>query len=573
MGKRIRAFFVLVLTCVALFGAPNYMQQLEQYDAQMNGASNDEMLRVFHGLKAIYIQSIIGSDENLKKETLERLIKTAKILKLDASKYESELTTLSKGTKKSAPSKPLIPPPAAEESFGASSSSSSMPSAPAQVSSSSSSSFSAASSLPVPTAPAVKESKASNNTQTNSSLPKSYNGRNVLQHVVTNEDEIVLDFGAKVTESSVKIFVLKSADSYKKIIDIPAIIMNAPLSITTPKKLQSLRISQYNNDAIRIILDAPSAFETYVSVFENQVILSLNKKPVLTQRPIPQPQQPVVEATPKKSAPPPPSTVVPVATASSSMDTPTVTAPSVLSNQGPVSAPSSAKKGGKRDKTIVIDAGHGGKDSGAIGYKQRFEKNLVLEVALQLGKELKSRGYKVFYTRQSDEFIELRDRTKVANDKNADLFVSIHANAAPNEAKKLSMKGVETFFLSPDRSERSKNVAALENQSTMEEMDFYSKETFLNVFNREKIVLSNKIAIDIQSSMLKGVKKKYSVEDGGVREAPFWVLVGATMPSVLIEVGYITNPEESDNMFNPQYQKQLVDGISDGIDRYYVNNP
>jgi N-acetylmuramoyl-L-alanine amidase len=86
-------------------------------------------------------------------------------------------------------------------------------------------------------------------------------------------------------------------------------------------------------------------------------------------------------------------------------------------------------------------------------------------------------------------------------------------------------------------------------------------------------VLSNKIAIDIQSSMLKAVKKKYNVEDGGVREAPFWVLVGATMPSVLIELGYITNPEESDNMVNPQYQKQLVDGISDGIDRYYVNNP
>ena len=104
-------------------------------------------------------------------------------------------------------------------------------------------------------------------------------------------------------------------------------------------------------------------------------------------------------------------------------------------------------------------------------------------------------------------------------------------------------------------------------------MDFYSKETFLNVFNREKIVLSNKVAIDVQSNMLKAVKKKYPVEDGGVREAPFWVLVGATMPSVLIELGYISNPEESDNMFNPQYQKLLVEGISDGIEQYFSNNP
>lgn len=564
MGKLIRSFFVLLLLYAALFGAPNYMQQLQQYDAQMNGASNDEMLRIFHGLKAIYIQSIIGNDENLKKETLERLIKTAKVLKLDASKYESELATLGKGSKKTAPSKPLVPPPASEESFGVSSSNT-PPSA-----ASSSSAF-----APMP-APAVNENRSamqtgSATTQTNSALPKSYNGKNVLQHVVTNEDEIVLDFGAKVVESSVKIFVLKSADSYKKIIDIPAIIMNAPLTITTPKKLQSLRISQYNNNAIRIILDAPSAFETYVSVFENQVILSLNKQPVLTQRPIPQPQQqPSVETSPKKSSTPAPSTIVPVAAATSAA---TVAAATVTALPTPFSMNNSSKKGSKRDKTIVIDAGHGGKDSGATGYKQRLEKNLVLEMALQLGKELKSRGYKVFYTRQSDQFIELRDRTKVANDKNADLFVSLHANAAPNEAKKLSMKGLETFFLSPDRSERSKNVAALENQSTMEEMDFYSKETFLNVFNREKIVLSNKIAIDIQSSMLKAVKKKYNVEDGGVREAPFWVLVGATMPSVLIELGYITNPEESDNMVNPQYQKQLVDGISDGIDRYYVNNP
>jgi len=569
MGKLIRSFFILLLMCVALLGAPNYMQQLQQYDTQMNGASNDEMLRIFHGLKAIYIQSIIGNDENLKKETLERLIKTAKVLKLDASKYESELATLGKGSKKTAPSKPLVPPPASEESFAASSSS---------TPSSSASSPSAFAPAPIPPAPVFNENRPAMQTanssgssnQSNSTLPKSYNGKNVLQHVVTNEDEIVLDFGAKVVESSVKIFVLKSADSYKKIIDIPAIIMNAPLTITTPKKLQSLRISQYNNNAIRIILDAPSAFETYVSVFENQVILSLNKQPVLTQRPIPQPQQPVVEASHKNI--PPPATVAPVAAASSSTVAATakVTPPPSASS---ATSLSSSKKGLKRDKTIVIDAGHGGKDSGATGYKQRLEKNLVLEMALQLGKELKSRGYKVFYTRQSDEFIELRDRTKVANDKNADLFVSLHANAAPNEAKKLSMKGLETFFLSPDRSERSKNVAALENQSTMEEMDFYSKETFLNVFNREKIVLSNKIAIDIQSSMLKAVKKRYSVEDGGVREAPFWVLVGATMPSVLIELGYITNPEESDNMFNPQYQKQLVDGISDGIDRYYVNNP
>lgn len=102
----------------------------------------------------------------------------------------------------------------------------------------------------------------------------------------------------------------------------------------------------------------------------------------------------------------------------------------------------------KHSRTIVIDAGHGGKDSGAVGYKNRSEKHLVLAVALELGKVLQARGHKVFYTRKKDEFINLRDRTKVANDKNADLFISLHANAAPSESKKSSMKGLETFFLS-----------------------------------------------------------------------------------------------------------------------------
>lgn len=525
------------------------MQQLEQYDAQMKGANSDEMLRVFHGLKAVYIQAIISGDANLKKETLERLIKTAKVLKLDASKYESELATMGKETKKVASSKPLVPPPASEESFHPSSSSNT------PTSSSSSSPTN------TETHSMASEPKSAPKVTVNNNLPQTYNGKNVLRHVSTNEEEVVLDFGSNVVEKSIKVFVLKSADSYKKIIDIPAIIMNAPLTISTPKKLQSLRISQYSSETIRVIVDAPIGFETYVSVLENSVIISLNKQPILTKRTAPQ-------DTPPKMAPSVPALTQPIAQKSA----PTLAPPVVASAPVASSTPLSSKKGAKRDKTIVIDAGHGGKDAGAIGYKQRMEKHLVLDVALQLGKELKSRGYKVFYTRQSDEFINLRDRTKVANDKNADLFLSIHANAAPNEAKKLSMKGLETFFLSPDRSERSKNVAALENQSDMEEMDFYSKETFLNVFNREKIVLSNKVAIDVQSSMLKSVRKKYSVEDGGVREAPFWVLVGATMPSVLIELGYISNPEESDNMFNPQYQKHLVDGISDGIDQYYINN-
>lgn len=477
MGKIVKLVIFWLLTCSFLWSATNYHKQLEMYDAQMKSASSDEMLKVFHGLKSVYIQAIISNDDSLKKETLERLIKSAKVLKLDASKYESELSFMNKSSTKE-PVAERVPPPKKEIEPDAS-----------------------------------------------ATFQKAPQGKNALRHVNVNEDEIILEFDQKVSSNDIKIFILKSVGNYKKVVDIRAVILSSP-KVSVPRKLQSLRVSQYSNDLLRVVMDAPKEFEAQIQASDNKVVISLGSSKIVSEKIV---KQPEVITTPV------------------------------------------AKKGIRRDKTIVIDAGHGGEDAGATGYKQRKEKHLVLEVAMELGKALKERGYKVYYTRDKDFFIQLRDRTKIANDKNADLFLSIHANAAPNESKQLSMKGIETFFLSPGKSERSKSVAALENQASMDEMDAYSKETFLNVFNREKIILSNKAAIDIQSGMLKNVKKKYSVEDGGVREAPFWVLVGATMPSVLIELGYISNPEECEKLFNPQYQKLLVEGISDGIDKYFNN--
>lgn len=477
MGKIVKLVIFWLLTCSFLWSATNYHKQLEMYDAQMKSASSDEMLKVFHGLKSVYIQAIISNDDSLKKETLERLIKSAKVLKLDASKYESELSFMNKSSTKEPVAEKVSPP------------------------------------------------KKEIEPDASATFQKAPQGKNALRHVEVNEDEIILEFEQKISSNDIKIFILKSVGNYKKVVDIRAVILSSP-KVSVPRKLQSLRVSQYSNDLLRVVMDAPKEFEAQIQAADNKVIISLGSSKIVSEKIVKQPQV----------------TTMPV-----------------------------AKKGIRRDKTIVIDAGHGGEDAGATGYKQRKEKHLVLEVAMELGKELKERGYKVYYTRDKDFFIQLRDRTKIANDKNADLFLSIHANAAPNESKQLSMKGIETFFLSPGKSERSKSVAALENQASMDEMDAYSKETFLNVFNREKIILSNKAAIDIQSGMLKNVKKKYSVEDGGVREAPFWVLVGATMPSVLIELGYISNPEECEKLFNSQYQKLLVEGMSDGIDKYFNN--
>ncbi|HIP21021.1 MAG TPA: N-acetylmuramoyl-L-alanine amidase [Sulfurimonas sp.] len=225
-----------------------------------------------------------------------------------------------------------------------------------------------------------------------------------------------------------------------------------------------------------------------------------------------------------------------------------------------------------RNKVIVIDAGHGGKDPGAVGYRNYREKVVVLSIAKELRDILRRRGFKVYMTRESDCFIKLRDRTKYANRKNADIFISLHANAVgQKDAKKAH--GIECYFLSTSRSSRAKKVAAMENSADLNEMDYYGKQSFLNTINSHNIVASNKLAIDLQRSALAALQRKYkNVKDTGVREGPFWVLVGAQMPSVLVEVGFITHPNEARRLVNKRYQKTMAEGLANGIERYFLNN-
>lgn len=225
-----------------------------------------------------------------------------------------------------------------------------------------------------------------------------------------------------------------------------------------------------------------------------------------------------------------------------------------------------------RNKVIVLDAGHGGKDPGAIGYRKYREKVVVLKIAQELKKILKSRGYKVYMTRDSDHFVKLRNRTKYANRKKADLFISIHANAV-NDSVADQARGIECYYLDKSRSSRAKKVAAIENRADMGEMDFYGKESFLNTLNSHNIIAANKLAIDLQRGALGTLKKYYKhVKDAGVRQGPFWVLVGAQMPAVLVEVGFITNPKEAKLLINSRYQQKLALGLANGVERYFLNN-
>ncbi len=226
-----------------------------------------------------------------------------------------------------------------------------------------------------------------------------------------------------------------------------------------------------------------------------------------------------------------------------------------------------------KNKIVVLDAGHGGKDCGAKVGKV-CEKTLALNISKKATEILKARGYKVFTTRSSDKYLSLTDRTQMANDKNADIFISIHANALDKNAKNFkSANGIETYFLSTARSERARKVAEIENKDDIEVMNHFSKLSFLNSLNSQRLLASNKLAIDVQSGMLINARKLYKKTlDGGVREGPFWVLAGALMPSILIEVGYMTNATDLERLQNKDYQNALAKGIADGIDGYFLKN-
>ncbi|GAA8264407.1 N-acetylmuramoyl-L-alanine amidase [Helicobacter pylori] len=226
----------------------------------------------------------------------------------------------------------------------------------------------------------------------------------------------------------------------------------------------------------------------------------------------------------------------------------------------------------KKHKKIVLDAGHGGKDCGAMSANLVCEKDIVLEVVKFLYKELKKRGYSVLLTRDKDIYIDLVARTELANKKSADLFISVHANSIPKHSTS-NAHGIETYFLSTARSERARKVAEQENKDDVNLMDYFSKSLFLNSLNTQRLIISNKLAIDVQYGMLQSIRKNYpDVVDGGVREGPFWVLAGALMPSILIEIGYNSHAIESKRIQSKPYQKILAKGIADGIDSFFSKN-
>lgn len=604
MAKTRRILLALALCATMLFGA--FEAELSNFDK--NFATSNEKLKFHHQLTSLYIQSMMNDDDEGKKELLKRLIISSKALNLDASTYQNELNALNN----KAVEKPLFVLRSTKVENGVSLALSAnlaekdlrvkelkekgnyryiidfdasldggrkefafdgaqillaqfdkkttrlvlyakdelqyklqskngvlelkfTPPTNAQKPNLSQNSKPNSNAKPTPKpAPSnsVKPTPPAKKPTQSVLQPAKKDTLYILKSLKSqNGIELVLD--DELDEAEIRQFHMKDKGIYRIVLSFEAALDGGRKQFSFGN--DTITLVQYSAKVVRVVFSSKSDFQIRLNSADKRLFLGFDKE----------------NSTPSKS--------------NSNVN-------SQKTSTKPVK--NTTKTANTKGKVIVIDAGHGGKDGGAVGNGGKWvEKDIVLSVSLKIGDELKKKGYKVFYTRTTDKFINLRDRTKIANDKKANLFVSIHANAAINATKAKTMQGIETFFLSPARSERSKEVAEQENKADFEEANFFLKQNFLSALSREKIIASNRLAIDIQKNILSAVRKKYKVVDGGVREAPFWVLVGAQdMPAVLIEIGYISHNEEGKRLLNKAYQELLAQGIARGIENYFHNN-
>ncbi len=367
------------------------------------------------------------------------------------------------------------------------------------------------------------------------------------------------------------------------------------------KLLKRIRIAENVPGVTRIVLDLESNVEFTASQLSNPDRLIVELRPSGSPVPVPLPIQVESPATVTVVAPNPPSRIpaginvpakMPAALASpltiienpATTDTkppqifakPTAAVPSALSSLIPPPATPSKRLSqdgsrsmvralGLKINRIVIDPGHGGHDQGTSGAAGLLEKDLVLDVALRLGKLIEQRmGSEVVYTRQDDNFIGLRERTSLANQRKADLFLSIHANSS----SATRVAGIETYYLNFTSSAESLDVAARENASVQNSV-YELKDLVQSIAQHDKIEESREFAQSVQSS-LQNFETKYSAsaKDRGIRKAPFVVLIGAQMPSVLAEIGFLSNPREEALLNKPDHRQKLAEALYRGLSRY-----
>jgi N-acetylmuramoyl-L-alanine amidase len=388
------------------------------------------------------------------------------------------------------------------------------------------------------------------------------------------------------------------------------------------KLLKRIRVAETAPGVTRVVLDLESAAEFTVSRLDNPDRLIIELRPAATHSAVlvakvaepepasiaPREPEPMREPAPRAIAPPPAPLPDPPAlnletnrTSASRMASKSATAPLVIL-PGPEAAPppappsdlddateggsslnlpahavpkaAHASSDGERSLTralglkinrVVIDPGHGGADEGTVGHHGLMEKELVLDVAKRLGKLIEERmGSEVIYTRSDDTFIPLHARTEIANQKKADLFLSIHANSSPHPR----VGGIEVYYLNFTRSADALDVAARENASS--EKSVYELQDLIQTITlHDKIEESKEFASKVQGT-LQTFETRYNsaAKNRGVKKAPFVVLIGASMPSILAEVGFLSNSKEEQLLRRPDHRQKLAEALYQGVSRY-----
>lgn len=526
----IRILFALVLTITIGIGA-TLSERLESAKKSLDSGDEIEQFRGYNEYKTLYLRAMLDKNGSLAAEALEGIVRGGEKLGIDVKKYQSDLAKSKGASKKNeSPAKTVA---------AVSSADTTVPSViydktikPALIANK----LSASEKFHTPEPEKMVKSEPLKPAEIVLSM------RHRLLNVQWKDKGLELLFDTPLHSSEIRMSKIIEADKkrFRYIIDIDSSTLSKS-QILEHQKINRIQMAQYNAKTLRLVIEHDQAVSIKTTPKGSALYIDLSLEP------------------PKPTAP----------LATAPMSKPEIQEPPLVAALPPLVTVTPRDRS---KKVIVIDPGHGGKDSGAVG-NGFMEKDIVLKIGSQLAEKLRAQGYTVYMTRSNDTFIELKDRTKYANDKEADLFISVHANSIPKTSDPLGAQGVETYFLSPTRSERSMRVAALENSEDMGEMGQYGKLSFLSFLNKEKIIASNKLGIDLQKGMVSNLRKQFpNVHDNGVKEAPFWVLVGAQMPAVLLEVGYISHPEESVRIADEKYQRWMVDGLMDGVAHYFANN-
>ncbi|MDY2763130.1 N-acetylmuramoyl-L-alanine amidase family protein [Campylobacter sp.] len=574
MGKISRFLALITLFISVVFGACDF----SEFDKNFIEVGAKERQRLHNEIKNAYIKSVINDDLECKKASLERLIKANTVFNIDSKALKKELASLNQANAKNADENN------ADENNTKKSTPKSQNKDSAEEAKKEAKNTEQKTKSRAAQTKEQKSQKVEAKVEAKTKVEAEPKSLRVLE-VLSDKNSLKIKLNRNINEDELKNFALSSKDSWRNVYDITGIL---PSKFPIPQNGISakIRIAQKDPSTVRIVFEDAKKSQIYAQIDEKEITFS-KKLAQNTQKTEQKTEQNTkktakkVASTEKTSEKTSAGKVEKTAKTQNTKNDKKIAKKPEPVNQKAIkitadtatAASNKLSKKQKASKIIVLDPGHGGDDVGALSQNKKLrEKDIVLNVSKKTASLLKERGYKVLFTRSNDRFIKLRSRTSFANDKGAHLFISIHANAAPNKEKAKSMNGIETFFLSPSRSERSMNAANLENKADTDEMNYFTKVSFLNFLNREKIIASNKLAIDMQAALLKSVRASYKVSDGGVREAPFWVLVGALMPAVLIEIGYISHPDESQKIANSKYQDRLAKGIADGVDEYFAKN-